>query len=329
MATLACIQDQPQPLAYEGKSASENLYQQGQPAIDELRDRIRLLEAVIENFPGGLMLFDQNLQLVLCNDQQKALLDYPEALFKNGNPSLQEIFHANALRGEYGPGSSEDHVAAKMALVEQKRAHVFERTRPNGTVLQIRGVPLAEGGFVTTYLDVTEQRKSQGLIEHMALHDAVTGLANRTKFARQLDLALHDVADGGKIALHYIDLDRFKPINDNFGHETGDTILKSVAGRLLDSVRDTDMVARIGGDEFVIIQTGIRSARDAELVANRVIRSVARCHVVKSRSHMIGASVGISVAPWDSDDPEELIRKADDAMYRSKNSGGNQHCFYS
>lgn len=297
--------------------------------LSALLDRIQMLEAVIDHFPGGLMLFDKELRLVLCNDQQKALLDYPPSLFEGGNPSLQEIFDVNARRGEYGPGEPDALTAAKMALVEQKRAHVFERTRPNGTVLEIRGVPLPGGGFVTTYLDVTDQRKSQRIIEHMALHDAVTGLPNRAKFAQHLDQALGDVAEGAKLALHYIDLDRFKPINDTFGHETGDTILKSVAGRLLDSVRDSDMVARIGGDEFVIIQTGIRSARDAELVANRVITSVTRSHVVKNRSYRIGASVGISVAPWDSADPAELIRKADDAMYRSKNSGGNQHCFYS
>lgn len=129
-------------------------------------------------------------------------------------------------------------------------------------------------------------------------------------------------------ALHYIDLDRFKPINDKHGHETGDAILKSVATRLLDCVRDSDMVARIGGDEFVIIQNHIRSARDAEQVANRVIKSVSRGHVVHDRSYVIGASVGISVAPQDGAIADELIRKADNAMYRSKNSGGNQHCFY-
>lgn len=294
----------------------------------QLRDRIRLLEAVIDNFPGGLMLFDQDLQLVFCNEQQHALLEYPEMLFENGNPSLEQIFQVNAQRGEYGPGPEEVLVSAKMELVDRKCAHVFERTRPNGTVLEIRGVPLADGGFVTTYLDVTEQRKNLRMIEHLALHDAVTGLPNRTKLASHLDGALDGVAGGHMFALHYIDLDRFKPINDKHGHETGDAILKSVATRLLDCVRDSDMVARIGGDEFVIIQNHIRSARDAEQVANRVIKSVSRGHVVHDRSYVIGASVGISVAPQDGAIADELIRKADNAMYRSKNSGGNQHCFY-
>lgn len=296
---------------------------------EQLREHIRLLEAVVGNFPGGLLLFDQDLRLVLCNKQQLDLLEYPGELFENGNPTLEEIVRVNAERGEYGPGSVEAHVASKMALVEQKCSHVFERTRPNGTILEIRGVPLANGGFVTTYLDVTEQRKNQTMIEHMALHDAVTGLPNRTKLSKHLNQALEQVANGQLFAVHYIDLDKFKPINDNHGHEIGDNILRSVGGRLLDSVRESDFVARIGGDEFIILQLGIRSARDAEQIANRVIKSISRCHIVNNCSYVIGASVGISVAPFDSTNSEELVRKADSAMYRSKNSGGNKFNFYS
>ncbi len=296
---------------------------------DQLRERIRLLEAVIGNFPGGLLLFDQDLRLVLCNKQQLDLLEYPQALFSSGNPTLKDIIRCNAERGEYGPGSVEMHVSTKMALVEQKLPHVFERTRPNGTILEIRGVPLAEGGFVTTYLDVTEQRKNQTIIEHMALHDSITGLPNRTKLAKHLNQALDQIAEGQSFAVHYIDLDRFKPINDSHGHQVGDNVLESVAKRLLDSVRETDFVARIGGDEFIIIQLGIRSARDAEHIAKRVIGSISREHFVENKSYSIGASIGISVAPDDSMSSDELVRKADIAMYRSKKSGGNQFNFFS
>ena len=300
-----------------------------QPGEEQLQGRIRLLEAVVNNFPGGLLLFDQDLRLVLCNRQQIDLLEYPEALFANGNPTLEDIVRVNAERGEYGPGSVEGHVATKMALVEQKCAHVFERTRPNGTVLEIRGVPLADGGFVTTYLDVTERRKNQSLIEHMALHDAVTGLPNRTKLTCHLKRALEQIEDDLPFAVHYIDLDGFKPINDNHGHEVGDNVLQSVAGRLLDSVRESDLVARIGGDEFIILQFGIRTARDAEHIAKRVIKAISRTHVLNDQPHAIGASIGISVAPYDGTVSEDLVRKADSAMYRSKQSGGNQFFFYS
>lgn len=294
----------------------------------QMRERIRLLEAVIDNFPGGLLLFDHDLRLVLCNRQQKELLEFPEALFRNGNPTIEEIFRFNASRGEYGEGSAEALIKAKMELVHKKCAHTFERTRPNGTVLQIRGVPLEHGGFVTTYLDVTEQRKNQSMIEHLAMHDAVTGLANRTKLVFLLHDALSNLRDGDSVALHYIDLDSFKPVNDNYGHDIGDAILKSVAERLLTCMRDTDCVARIGGDEFVIMQRGIRSAHDAEIVGSRIIKAVGRSHDLPEGSFTIGASVGVSLAPASSAEVDELIRQADEAMYRSKRAGGNRLSFY-
>jgi diguanylate cyclase (GGDEF)-like protein len=294
----------------------------------QMRERIRLLEAVIDNFPGGLLLFDKDLRLVLCNRQQKELLEYPETLFKNGNPTIEQIFRFNASRGEYGEGSAEAFIEAKMELVQKKCAHTFERTRPNGTVLQIRGVPLEHGGFVTTYLDVTEQHRTQSRIEHLAMHDPVTGLANRTKLVFLLQEALSNLTDGDQLALHYIDLDRFKPINDNYGHDVGDAVLRSVAGRLLTCVRDTDCVARIGGDEFVILQKGIRSTHDAEIVGTRIIKAISKTHDLPEGSFSLGASVGIALAPTHGADVDELIRHADDAMYRSKRAGGNRVSFH-
>ena len=124
--------------------------------IDLLSERVQLLEQVVDNFPGGIQLFDKNLQLVLCNQQQREMLGYPDELFAGGDPSLETIFRFNAERGEYGPGNVEDLVAERMQRVALREPHVFERTRPNGTVLEIRGMPLADGGFVTTYLDVIE-----------------------------------------------------------------------------------------------------------------------------------------------------------------------------
>jgi diguanylate cyclase (GGDEF)-like protein len=294
----------------------------------QMRERIRLLEAVIDNFPGGLLLFDRDLRLVLCNKQQKQLLEYPEELFGDGNPTLEQIFRFNASRGEYGEGNPDAFIKAKMDLVRQKCAHTFERTRPNGTVLQIRGVPLEHGGFVTTYLDVTEQHRSQSKIEHLAMHDAITGLANRTKLVFRLQEALSNLLDGDQLALHYIDLDRFKPINDNHGHDVGDAVLKSVAGRLLTCVRDTDCVARIGGDEFVVLQKGIRSAQDAEIVGSRIIKAITQSHDLPEGSFMLGASVGIALSPVHGADVDELIRCADDAMYSSKRAGGNRMSFH-
>jgi diguanylate cyclase (GGDEF)-like protein len=167
------------------------------------------------------------------------------------------------------------------------------------------------------------------MLNHPVLQDTITGLANRTQLFTRLKYSMSEVEGGQKLAIHYIDLDHFKPINDNHGHNTGDAILKAVASRLLDSVRDADTVARMGGDEFVVLQTGIRSAQDAEVVGNRIIKAVSRSHIVSAHTFYVGASIGVSLAPWDGVCVDELIRKADSAMCKSKQSGGNQLSFFS
>jgi diguanylate cyclase (GGDEF)-like protein len=296
--------------------------------VESLRERIRLLEAVLDNFPGGISLFDKNLRMVLCNEQQKNLLDYPQYLFASGYPTLEQIFRFNAARGEYGPGDAEGHVRFRMALAAEKRAHVLERTRPNGTILEIRGVPLRGGGFVTTYLDVTEQRRAQALVAHMAHHDPLTNLPNRLLFRDRLQQAVARVRRGETIALLCLDLDRFKPVNDNHGHAAGDELLKAVAERLRAAVRATDTVARLGGDEFVVIQVGIRESAEAATLARRIVKALGHPYDIAGKTVDIGTSIGIAIAPKDGDDPDELLRKGDHALYRCKSGGRGSFAFF-
>jgi diguanylate cyclase (GGDEF)-like protein len=296
--------------------------------VDTLRERVRLLEAVIENFPGGISLYDADLRMLVCNEQQKRMLDYPEALFEQGHPTLESMFRFNAERGEYGPGDVEEQVARRMALARERKPHVYERTRPNGTVLEIRGTPLAGGGFVTTYLDVTEQRRTQALVAHMAHHDTLTNLPNRALFADRLGTAIALAKRSGIVAVHYLDVDRFKPVNDELGHQAGDALLVEIATRLAGTVRENDTVARLGGDEFAIVQTGIRSARDAAVLARRLLREMSRPFDVLGHAVEVGASVGIALAPSDGTTIDEILRNADTALYRSKSNGRGRFTFY-
>lgn len=292
------------------------------------RERIRLLEAVVDNFPGGISLFDSKLDMVLCNRQQRTMLDYPDELMANGYPSLEQLFRFNAQRGEYGEGDVEAIVARKMQLARKREPHVFERTRPNGQILEVRGMPIEGGGFVTTYLDVTEQRHAQATIAHMAMHDALTGLPNRTLFRDRLEQSVALAARGAMMALHYLDVDGFKPVNDRLGHKAGDELLVSIAGRLLGSVRKHDTVARLGGDEFAIVQTGIREEADASSLARRVLGAMGKPFEVCGQDIGIGISVGVAFAPGDGLDAEDLLRKADAAMYASKAAGRSRMSFY-
>ena len=229
--------------------------------VEGMRERMRLLEAVVENFPGGISVFDRDLKMVLCNEQQRALLEYPEDLFASGFPSLEELFRFNAGRGEYGPGAVEEHVARRMGLVRQNTSHVYERTRPNGTVVEVRGEPVRGGGFVTTYFDVTEQRRTHAMIAHMAHHDGLTGLPNRALFADRLQTAIALAKRGGVMAMHYLDIDNFKRINNSFGHRAGDELLIGVAERFTGTARENDTVARLGGDEFADHSDGHQDGR--------------------------------------------------------------------
>jgi diguanylate cyclase (GGDEF)-like protein len=293
-----------------------------------LKERIRLLEAVIDNFPGGIILTDKTLNVVLCNAQQRQLLDYPQTLFAQGNPSLRELFHFNAARGEYGPGRVEDLVGAKMDLVRKRVPHVFERVRPNGMVIEVRGVPLSEGGFVTTYLDVTEQRRNQALVAHLAHHDALTNLPNRALLHERLSQNLARVRRGDSFALHYIDLDKFKPVNDRHGHDAGDRLLVEVAARLGSALREVDTVARFGGDEFVVLQDSVCKVEDAAKLAERIVSAIGRPFEFGSQKFEIGGSIGIAMAPSDASDGDQLLRMADEAMYTCKTAGGNGYRFY-
>lgn len=296
--------------------------------VDHQRERIRLLEAVVDNFPGGISLFDEDLNMVLCNMRQRQMLDYPEELMAHGYPSMEELFRFNARRGEYGPGDVEAIVARKMQLARKREPHVFERTRPNGAILEVRGMPIAGGGFVTIYLDVTEQRLAQATIAHMAHHDALTKLPNRMLFRDRLEQAVALAGRGAVMALHYLDVDGFKPVNDKLGHKAGDELLVAISERLLGTVRKHDTVARLGGDEFAIVQTGIREARDAVSLASRVMKSIAAPFGIAGGTVSVGVSIGIAVAPSDGLDPDDLLRKADAAMYASKSSGRSRISFF-
>ncbi len=290
--------------------------------VTEQRQKARQISVLIDNFPGGIAMFDKHLEMVVCNRRLREMLDYPDELFAKGNPCLEDLFRFNARRGEYGPGDVEEHVRRRLARVKEQRAHQYERRRPNGAILEVRGIPITGGGFVTTYLDVTENRMAQARTAHMAHHDTLTGLPNRLLLRDRLGQVLAAIPRGGSpVAVHYLDLDRFKPVNDRYGHATGDDLLKAVADRLRQETRPTDTSARIGGDEFIVVQTGIRTPADAEVLARRLVDAIAREFVIGEQTLHIGASIGVALAPNHGVEPDELIRLSDAALYEAKSAG--------
>jgi diguanylate cyclase (GGDEF)-like protein len=185
------------------------------------------------------------------------------------------------------------------------------------------------GGLVATYTDITERRRSERRISQLALQDGLTGLANRNLFLRRLEDAV-ELAKRNEmlVGVGLIDLDRFKNVNDSFGHAVGDKLLTQVGDRLREIMRTTDTVARLGGDEFAVIMANIDDPNMAIRPARRIIESLAAPFEIDDLTLNVGGSIGITFFPNDAETPEELIRKADLALYEAKGSGrGMFHMF--
>lgn len=177
--------------------------------------------------------------------------------------------------------------------------------------------------------EIAARKKVEEKILHMASHDNLTGLPNRALFKDRLDTARNmAVRNKERLAILFIDLDGFKAVNDTLGHKAGDLLLQGVARRLQASVRQSDTVARVGGDEFIVLLNGIDRAGDAELVAKKILAGLGQPISLAGQAAKVGASIGISVFPDHGDDTEKLISYADGAMYEIKKSGKNAYAFH-
>jgi diguanylate cyclase (GGDEF)-like protein/PAS domain S-box-containing protein len=289
----------------------------------KLRQQKVQLDTALETMSQGLCMFDADGRIVLCNDRYAMMMGL-------STPSLKGLSLLDLLiryRNSVGEDASDAEQVFGRILAdarEGKPSTKIIKTSARRT-LRVNDQPMQSGGgWVSTFDDITEWREAQEQIAYMAHHDALTGLANRTLLIEKLSDALDTTGlQHGGVAVHFIDLDRFKSVNDTLGHDGGDFLLKTVAERLREVIRTDDVVARLGGDEFVIVQTGVKNKEQAEGLAQRVIDTVIA--PVELREHTIIAtvSVGIALAPEDGTNPEGLLKSADLALYRAKAEGRN------
>jgi diguanylate cyclase (GGDEF)-like protein len=279
----------------------------------------RELELTLEHMSQGIMMIDAERNVMVMNRRAIDLLGLPGE-YSDRRTKLDEIISYLRGKGEFTLDPS----------ARESRSHegvpAYERTRANGVTLEIQTMALPDGGTVRTISDVSERKRREAQIAHMARHDALTNLANRTLFNERIERALsrmRHVQEG--FALFYLDLDRFKAVNDVHGHLTGDAVLRCVAERLTGCIRDGDTLARLGGDEFAILQGGVERDEDVEALAQRVLGAVAAPYHVEANHVVIGISIGISVAPADGTSREALFKAADAALYRAKSEGGNSY----
>ncbi|WP_407528185.1 EAL domain-containing protein [Methylobacterium oryzisoli] len=226
-----------------------------------------------------------------------------------------------------------DHIEGRTPIYECEhrlltKAGTFAWVLSRGKVVE-RSRTGAPTRVVGTHIDISARKVAEAQIAHMARHDPLTGLSNRTLFRERLDQHLADIAhQGGSLAVLCLDLDRFKAVNDTLGHPAGDTLLEAVARRLQGLLRVEDTVARLGGDEFAILQSGSRSAQDAAALARRVLAQLSEPFAVAGRDVRIGVSIGIAMAPEHGLSGTMLFGRADLALYRAKAEGRNAFRFF-
>jgi len=294
---------------------------------ERLRTQNLQLDAALNNMLQGLALFDADLRLVLCNKRYALMYGLsPEQVLPGA--SLRSIIELRIAKGEFAGKSAEELIKGMLARSAGQEATHYTSQLTDGRYIAVSVQPMPDGGTVTTHHDITEQRRSEAKIAHMALHDTLTGLPNRVLLNERLDDALRRFKRGEIVATHLIDLDHFKTVNDTLGHPAGDSLLKSVADRLRSVVRETDTIARMGGDEFAIVQTGIVQPADATALAHRVIEAVGAPYVIEGHQVVIGTSIGIAVCPTDGTTHDQLIRNADLALYRAKGDGRRTYRFF-
>ena len=279
------------------------------------------LDAAVNNMPLGLSMFDAQDRLLVCNKRYADMYGLPGSLMRPGTARCAIWDHRERTGARhYCPDGDE--------ATSPEHAHSMIIEFDDGRFIAVSRQPLQGGGWVSLHEDVTERRRQELAIAHLARHDVLTNLANRALFRERLQQALLCLRRGQGFAVLCLDLDRFKAVNDTLGHPVGDVLLKQVGERLLGCVRQGDLVARLGGDEFAVIQANVRSADSSEALAARIVEALAQPYDINGHRIEISASIGMTLAPRDGSDADQLLKNADLALYRTKADGRNGFSFF-
>jgi len=293
--------------------------------LKEADQQLRLIASVFEHSHEGIIITDADRHILRVNPAFERTTGYSAEACIGQTPAI--------LRSGWHDASFYKGIWDTVAREGAWQGEVWDRRRDGQLYVEWLTISAVrdESGAITNYIgiffDITDKKAAEEHVTRLAYFDSLTGLANRRLFEDRLSHAIEAARRNGRpLALLFIDLDRFKPVNDKFGHKSGDLLLKQVAQAFESTVRDADTLARLGGDEFALLLEG--SAQDqAAYVARRLLRRLDQTFVIEQREILIGASIGISVMPDDGDTMDSLLGHADVAMYRAKRTGGGYQFF--
>ena len=284
-----------------------------------LKRQHRRLDVAVNHMTQALLLFDRSERLVICNRRYLEIFGLSPDTIRPGcllRDIIQHRKESGSFSGDVDAYCRVIREACRLGEVTQTLASI-----PDGRWMQVVNQPLAEGGWVSTIEDVTEQRRSEERTIKLAQYDTLTDLPNRALFLRRLEEEIGQCSENNQLAVLFLDTDEFKAVNDTLGHHVGDELLKSMARSLQTCLGEKDFVARLGGDEFAILAPCVRSKEDVLGLVHRVHEAIRQSHDCAGHQLAVDSSIGIAIAPTDGSNSDQILQNADLAMYEAKSSG--------
>ncbi len=284
----------------------------------ELSEQNMRFNAALGNMPMGLCMFDQDQRLLVCNDRYIEMYGLDKALATPGT-TFRQIIEARIAQGLWVGEKSEDYLNERLAAAREMQRNTKVQELSDGRSIAVMHEPMPHGGWVATHEDITQLRRIEAQMAHMARHDALTDLPNRVALQDCIRKMLdREISGQPSLVVLLFDIDRFKEVNDTFGPSVGDELLQAVALRLKRRLKGIDMIARVGGDEFVVVQSAEKPATAAAALARKIQSILATSFDLDDHQVVVSTSIGISIGPGDGSDPDQLLKNADLALNRAK-----------
>ncbi len=325
----------------ERKKAQKKLYEytlELEKTADDLQKNNEELQKAYEKLQLAANVFENTTEAIMVTDAKGSIISVNPAFTKITGYCEEEVFGKNPRILKSGRHNSNFYEEMWKQLFSKGRwrGEIWNRRRNGEIYPQWQNVSIIKDDqgeishFVSVFSDVSKMKQSEQRLNYLAYHDSLTGAANRLLFYDRLQQAIWQAGrKQEKVVILFLDLDRFKSINDSLGHYVGDMVLRKVANRLQKSLRETDTISRWGGDEFTIIFPGIKQAEDSKRVAKKILSVISKNLIIENKKLQITASIGVALFPDDGLDIDVLLRNADNAMYQAKLKGKNNYQFCS